>query len=443
MGIIAMSEEKKRILVVDDDSDIRNIVEIALEAEGYEVLTGANGNQALEIIEREPLDLILLDLMMPEKSGYVVCKQIKADEKYKNIPVLVMSAIDRDSGQTPEFWNQAVGSDDFLSKPFEVSHMMGKVKYLLSRDEYVSTKKRDNGNGDSQETAQGEPAIAAVSAEVDTGPKKILIAEDDEDILESIKIALESKNFDVVIASDGRAASSMIRVSKPDLVIMDVKMPFKDGLSICRECKADPELSKIPIIIVTGMTQGSEYSDEEMAKGVGCDDFITKPFDPLNLLIRAERLLAAGSSKIRGMAPQPPAETAPQQAPDAGEAAQPADNEISKDLSVMEPDEVVKTFIEAWNTKAFKTEYHCLSREFVTIIEEDYLASRHHLSNTISLDRVELSELLSSDIKDDEARIVCTRTDYTGKVKKVFLEHYTLKNEDDGWKIIGVRRRSK
>lgn len=442
-----MTEGKKRILVVDDDADIRNIVEIALESEGYEVLTGGNGNQALEIIEREPLDLILLDLMMPEKSGYVVCKQIKADEKYKNIPVLVMSAIDRDSGQTPEFWNQAVGSDDFLSKPFEVTHMMGKVKYLLSRDEYVSSKKRTNNNGKDQAAGTDSSVAAAPASEAQavTRPKRILIAEDDEDILESIKIALESKNFEVLVAPDGKKAEIMIRENMPDLVIMDVKMPFKDGLSICRECKADPELSKIPIIIVTGMTQGSEYSDEEMAKGVGCDDFITKPFDPLNLLLRAERLLAAGTSKVRGVARQQPAAAPRQQAPAAAESAQPAEStdEDSKDLSEMEPVEVVRTFIEAWNTKSFRTEYHCLSREFVTIPEADYLASRYHLSNTISLDKVELTELLSSDVDDNEARIVCTRTDFTGKTRKVFLEHYSLKKEEKGWKIVGVRRRSK
>ena len=111
--------EKKRILVVDDDPDFCSIVQGQLEKEGFDVELAYNGVEGLEKIRSNPPDAIVLDVMMPEKDGYEVCKELKADEKTAGIPVVLLTAVA--SHVTSTRYSHADGmsteADDYIAKP--------------------------------------------------------------------------------------------------------------------------------------------------------------------------------------------------------------------------------------------------------------------------------------------------------------------------------------
>ena len=125
--------EKKRILVVDDEPDFCSIVQGQLEKEGFEVEIAYNGIEGLEKVHANPPDAIVLDIMMPEMDGYEVCKKLKADEKYADIPVVLLTAVA--SHVTSTRYSHADGmsteADDYIAKPASAEEIMESIKRLL------------------------------------------------------------------------------------------------------------------------------------------------------------------------------------------------------------------------------------------------------------------------------------------------------------------------
>lgn len=116
-----------KILVVDDDKDIVNTLKIQLEREGYTVFCAYNGMEALAVLEREPIHLLLLDIMMPQLDGYSTILKIR--EK-NNIPILVMSA---KTEETDKILGLSMGADDYITKPFQYKEVLARVKSSLRR----------------------------------------------------------------------------------------------------------------------------------------------------------------------------------------------------------------------------------------------------------------------------------------------------------------------
>lgn len=125
--------EKKRILVVDDEPDFAGIVQQNLEKEGFEVEVAYDGEEGLEKIKANPPDAIVLDVMMPGKDGYQVCSELKADEKYASIPVILLTAVA--SHVTSTRYSHADGmsteADDYLAKPASAEQITESIKGLL------------------------------------------------------------------------------------------------------------------------------------------------------------------------------------------------------------------------------------------------------------------------------------------------------------------------
>lgn len=118
----------KKILIVEDEADVRNAVAYRLKAAGYEVVTANDGEEGLEKARGESPDLIVLDLMLPKMNGYQVCMAIKFDEKYKNIPVIIFTAWSKEDNR---ILSEDVRADAFVSKPFEPQEFMSKIRELL------------------------------------------------------------------------------------------------------------------------------------------------------------------------------------------------------------------------------------------------------------------------------------------------------------------------
>jgi DNA-binding response OmpR family regulator len=118
--------------------------------------------------------------------------------------------------------------------------------------------------------------------------KKILIADDEQNIVISLEFLMKREGFEVLVANDGEEAIKRIRADQPDLVLLDVMMPKKSGFEVCQEVKADPALGGVRILMLT-----AKGRDTELAKGLalGADAYMTKPFSTRELVDKVRSLL--------------------------------------------------------------------------------------------------------------------------------------------------------
>jgi two-component system alkaline phosphatase synthesis response regulator PhoP len=121
----------QKILIVDDEKDIIEMLQYNLEKEGYGVLTAQNGKRALEQAQKNP-DLIVLDVMMPEMDGWELCKQLKRQEKTSSIPVLFLSAR---GSEIDEVLGLELGADDYIVKPISIRKLLARIRTVLRRTE--------------------------------------------------------------------------------------------------------------------------------------------------------------------------------------------------------------------------------------------------------------------------------------------------------------------
>jgi DNA-binding response OmpR family regulator len=120
----------KKILVVDDEPHIAQIMKLTLEHSGYEVAVAGDGAEGLKKAKEWEPDLILLDLMLPNIDGYKVCRLLKFDQKYQHIPIILVSAMGE--AQNKELGKQ-VGADLYMSKPFKPDELLDQVENLLKQ----------------------------------------------------------------------------------------------------------------------------------------------------------------------------------------------------------------------------------------------------------------------------------------------------------------------
>ncbi len=132
--------EARTILVVEDETDIRNLITYNLEKEGYRVLTAATGEAGLRLAGDRKPDLVLLDLMLPGVDGLDVCKQLKAGERTSGIPIIMVSARGEESDIVVGL---ELGADDYVSKPFSPRILLARVRSVLRRIERGRTDQEE------------------------------------------------------------------------------------------------------------------------------------------------------------------------------------------------------------------------------------------------------------------------------------------------------------
>lgn len=136
----------KQILVVEDEAHIRQLVQINLKRAGYEVVTAANGREALEAVRARHPDLVVTDVMMPEVDGFEVLRTLKADDATSSIPVVMLTAKEQDADVMRGWQN---GADLYLTKPFDVRELLVFVQRILgASDEDKASEKVYDLNAD-------------------------------------------------------------------------------------------------------------------------------------------------------------------------------------------------------------------------------------------------------------------------------------------------------
>lgn len=128
----------KKVLIVDDEEHIRELIKFNLKKEGYDTAMAVNGSEALKVIKETKFDLILLDLMLPEVDGLEVCKEIRKNEETSDIPVMMITA---KGEEFDKVLGLELGADDYITKPFSIRELMARIKALLRRS---NVKKEEN-----------------------------------------------------------------------------------------------------------------------------------------------------------------------------------------------------------------------------------------------------------------------------------------------------------
>ena len=121
---------KRKILVVDDEKQLVDLIKVRLETNDFEVLTAYDGQEGLARAKKENPDLIILDLMLPKMDGYKVCRMLKFDEKYRKIPIILFTAKAQEEDVK---LGEEVGADAYVTKPFESQVLLDKIKELLDQ----------------------------------------------------------------------------------------------------------------------------------------------------------------------------------------------------------------------------------------------------------------------------------------------------------------------
>ena len=166
----------QKILIVDDEKEIRDLIEIYLKSEGYETLKAADGEEALNILNKEEPDLIILDIMMPKMNGIDACLKIREE---RQMPIIMLSAKSED---VDKILGLNMGADDYLTKPFNPLELVARVKSQLRRFYKLNpkaTKKEEDGN-----TINIEDMIINLDThEIFIGDKEIKLTPTEFDIL--------------------------------------------------------------------------------------------------------------------------------------------------------------------------------------------------------------------------------------------------------------------
>jgi DNA-binding response OmpR family regulator len=124
-----MSSKKPVILIADDDPEILTMLGIRLSKKGYQVLEAVDGNQTLSLARKHKPDLVLLDVMMPGKNGWEVAKELRADESFATVGIVMLTAIGE---KVNEMTSPLYGADAYVDKPFDFTELESKIKTVLS-----------------------------------------------------------------------------------------------------------------------------------------------------------------------------------------------------------------------------------------------------------------------------------------------------------------------
>jgi signal transduction histidine kinase/DNA-binding response OmpR family regulator len=220
-GPAAGPDGQRTILVIDDDPETHLLVTENLKPIHARFLSASTGAEGIEAARREHPDLILLDVRLPDRQGWEVLHDLKADPGTADIPVIVVSVVDRES------LGISLGAADYLVKPVNWD--------LLFR------------------------VLTRLAIVPDAGD--ILVVDDDAETLSLMRRTLEAKGFKVVEAHDGRQALAAARERRPGLILLDLMMPVMDGFDTLQHLREDPRTAAVPVVVLTAKDLTDEDRD--------------------------------------------------------------------------------------------------------------------------------------------------------------------------------------
>ncbi|PTE11484.1 PleD family two-component system response regulator [Mesorhizobium helmanticense] len=264
-----------RILVVDDIPANVRLLEVRLLAEYFEVLTATNGPDAIETCENGKVDVVLLDVMMPDMDGFEVCRRLKSDPATSHIPIVMITALDQVSDRVRGL---DAGADDFLTKPVNDLQLMTRVKSLV-RLKTLTDELRLRAS--TTRNIGIEELLSRNFAAEDTMPKVLLIDERQSSFERIQKMLRGSADLD--IATDPHAGFFQAAETPYECVMISTAFSDFDPLRLCSQLRSLDRTRFLPIILLA--EQGEEG---RLVRGLelGINDYLMRPIDQQELTAR-------------------------------------------------------------------------------------------------------------------------------------------------------------
>ena len=264
-----------RILVVDDVKANVNLLKTRLEQEYYEVLTAFDGQSALQMLENEAIDLVLLDIMMPGIDGFEVCQKLKSNAATSHIPVVMVTALDQMKDRVRGL---ECGADDFLTKPVNEMQLLARVKSLV-RLKMLTDELRLRAV--TTRDIAIEELLAKGPNVSDTKPEVLLIDERKSvyDRFASI-LRNHAKVHHVASPQDGLFAAAE---GNYDCVILSADLKDFDPLRVCSQIRSLNRTRFLPIILSSDI-ENDEFISRALELGV--NDYVVRPVDPNEFVAR-------------------------------------------------------------------------------------------------------------------------------------------------------------
>ena len=259
-----------RILVVDDISTNRRLLQAKLEAHYFEVLQAENGQQALDMAEAEKPDIILLDVMMPGMDGYEVCRRLKANPETAFIPTVMVTAL---SQQESRLEGLTAGADDFITKPFSDFSLMTRIDALLRYNSVAAELRMRESSGAS---------ISMIESELDdmARPSRVVVVDTNNRRADKIRSFLEMGGHHAIDFRDSQGEKDGSGI---DVIVLPLDQDGFDPLRLCAKFRMSERMRAVAILVVCG----EGYQDKAMkALELGASDVINAPVDREELLAR-------------------------------------------------------------------------------------------------------------------------------------------------------------
>jgi PAS domain S-box-containing protein len=243
-----------RILIVEDEPDIANLLRRYLERAGYSVVTAPDAATALAIARERPLDLITLDVILPDADGFTVLEWLKNDPRTTAIPVIMLSMV-ADDGQ-----GKTLGAVDYLVKPIQEEALLQRIDRLLANAQ----------------------------------PGTVLIVDDEDDIRRLMAQQLGKAGYQTLEAVNGEEAVRMATEHELDAVFLDIRMPKMDGISALKAIRQSRSAGELPIIMMTA-SPGVFDAGPAAFSSLGIADLLEKPISGEELAQTIARHLRQGN----------------------------------------------------------------------------------------------------------------------------------------------------
>jgi len=252
----------KKILVVDDQPEVRQLVSLSVGETRFSIKHAENGESALVQARIEVPDLVILDLMMPgSPDGFGVCWELKTDPRFEQTKILILSG---QAIKGSHLACESFGADAYLSKPFSPNELSARVDELLDDE------------------SEGHATIR----------RRVLVVDDRPELRNLVSLTLGSGKYQILEAEDGKKAIELADSFRPHVVVLDVTMPGSiTGYDVCLHLKGNKAHAGTLVLMLTAQ---SGQEERRAAARLGADDFMAKPFSPLELIDRVDRLAESG-----------------------------------------------------------------------------------------------------------------------------------------------------
>ena len=264
--------------MIEDNATNLQLMVYLLAAFGHEPVQALDGAEGVELARRQKLDLILLDIHMPQMDGYEVVRRLKENPDCREIPIVAVTALAMVGDREKIL---ASGFSGYIAKPIDPEMFPTQIQGFLGQA--YPTKSPPVRQWQQQE-------VPARTAQRKNGCV-VLLVDNMQTNIELARVILESSGYQVEGALSASEGFDLARRTKPDLIVSDVHMLHQDGYEFLRMVQADPALSHIPFVFLSSSIASA--TEQERALQLGAKKFISRPIEPQTLLERLKEYIPA------------------------------------------------------------------------------------------------------------------------------------------------------